>query len=590
MKKISIMLLSFVVILLSAVTASANDSTIYKRNGDVRRVRADIYTRFYGGDKIKLSNEMQDDAPAEELYKICDNYDFLLTYDFRTDDAENPYPDIEKMQVEITLPQPSGGRGAKLGRNFRLYYIGTDAEPEMIDFDIITDGISFTTNKLGRYALYFDEAVYDVVFYADEEGGELYTILKDLKEEETVTFPKIPQKDGYVFTGWKARSGSRLSFVSPQPQTALNPAVYYASWCEEKDYSPLEIQLAANNIVKGKEDGRTVTVKLSDGFFDESHEDLLNTENWKLTGTEDVTIEKIEFIDSKTVKLTLSGNSKELYTDSKIGVEFYHKLITFEITDENGQPIKTEDRKIQLDADGVEAAWYKSTNTIKFNKQSKTENNGGRVVSTFTVKFDTNGGNNIATRTVKRNRKIEAIEEPVKAGFKFDGWYIDEALTERFDPDMKITSSMTLYAKWSENLVTDSENEIVLIIGEKDALIFGETRTNDVAPIIRNGHAMLPSRFLAESLGASVEWNEEKQLVTIKGKNEKDEDITILITIGAAYSSVNGESIRLDSPAFIENDRTYTPIRFISEQLGASVDWNESEQKVTITRKTANNK
>ena len=240
MKKMSIVLLSFVIILLSAVTALANYSTIYKRNGDFRRVQAKIGTRFYGEDKIKLSNEMQDDAPAEELYNICDNYDFLLTYDFRTDDAENPYPDIEKMQVEITLPQPSGGRGA----------------------------------KLGRYALYFDEAVYDVVFYADEEGGELYTILKDLKEEETVTFPKIPQKDGYVFTGWKARSGSRLSFVSPQPQTALNPAVYYASWCEEKDYSPLEIQLAANNIVKGKEDGRTVTVKLSDGFFDESHEDL----------------------------------------------------------------------------------------------------------------------------------------------------------------------------------------------------------------------------------------------------------------------------------------------------------------------------
>ena len=116
-------------------------------------------------------------------------------------------------------------------------------------------------------------------------------------------------------------------------------------------------------------------------------------------------------------------------------------------------------------------------------------------------------------------------------------------------------------------------------------MIFGETRTNDVAPVIRNERTMLPSRFIAESLGASVEWNEEKQLVTIKGKNEKDEDITILITIGAAYSSVNGESIRLDSPAFIENDRTYTPIRFISEQLGANVDWNESEQKITITRK-----
>ena len=595
MKKILCILTYVIVILASCFTVSAANRSlvgIYTKDGEQIHNGINVITNCIGSDgaEIQLNAEPQLDAPAEDLFSVCSDYDYMLTYDFRTNDENALYPDIKELKVRIITPQVGGGRGAELGRNFRLYYIDKETEPKKIDFETIPGGISFTTGKLGRYALYFDEAVYDVVFYADEEGGELYTILKDLKEEETVTFPKIPQKDGYVFTGWKARSGSRLSFVSPQPQTALNPAVYYASWCEEKDYSPLEIQLESDNIIKGKEDGQTITVKLSDGFFDESHEDLLNMENWKLTGTEDVTIEKIELIDSKTMKLTLSGNSKELYTDSKIGVEFYHKLITFEITDENGQPIKTEDRKIQLDADGVEAAWYKSTNTINFNKQSKTENDGGRVVSTFTVKFDTNGGNNIASKTVKRNKKIEAIEEPVKAGFRFDGWYMDEALTEKFDPDMKITSSMTLYAKWSESLIDDSENEIVLTIGKKDALIFGETRINDVAPVIRNERTMLPSRFIAESLGASVEWNEEKQLVTIKGKNEKDEDITILITIGSECSSVNGESIKLDSPAFIENDRTYTPIHFISKELGANVDWDEGEKKITITRKTENNK
>ena len=47
---------------------------------------------------------------------------------------------------------------------------------------------------------------------------------------------------------------------------------------------------------------------------------------------------------------------------------------------------------------------------------------------------------------------------------------------------------------------------------------------------------------------------------------------------------VNGKEIKLDSPAFIENDRTYTPIRFISENLGASVEWVEKDQKVIITK------
>ena len=45
-------------------------------------------------------------------------------------------------------------------------------------------------------------------------------------------------------------------------------------------------------------------------------------------------------------------------------------------------------------------------------------------------------------------------------------------------------------------------------------------------------------------------------------KNKRD--VTILITIGSDYAKVNGEDVKLDSPAFVENDRTYTPIRFIS--------------------------
>ena len=45
-----------------------------------------------------------------------------------------------------------------------------------------------------------------------------------------------------------------------------------------------------------------------------------------------------------------------------------------------------------------------------------------------------------------------------------------------------------------------------------------------------------------------------------------------------------GKEVKLDSPAFIENDRTYTPIRFIAEELGATVEWIEAKQKVVITK------
>jgi hypothetical protein len=39
----------------------------------------------------------------------------------------------------------------------------------------------------------------------------------------------------------------------------------------------------------------------------------------------------------------------------------------------------------------------------------------------------------------------------------------------------------------------------------------------------------------------------------------------------------------MDAAAFIRNGRTYTPARFVAEQLGAKVVWDETTRQVTIT-------
>ena len=219
----------------------------------------------------------------------------------------------------------------------------------------------------------------------------------------------------------------------------------------------------------------------------------------------------------------------------------------------------------------------------------------------YTVSFNTNGGNKITSQTVAKDNSVKEPTAPIKENFEFAGWYTDKELTTKYDFTEKVTKSFTLYAKWTEqkqenggsedvvnnnsgNENKESSNTIVLTIDEHDALVYGTTKTNDFAPKVVNDRTMLPARFIAENLGATVEWDGEKQLVTITGKNEKQEDVTILITIGSDYAKVNGEDVKLDSPAFVENDRTYTPIRFISENLGATVEWNETEQTVTIQR------
>ena len=200
----------------------------------------------------------------------------------------------------------------------------------------------------------------------------------------------------------------------------------------------------------------------------------------------------------------------------------------------------------------------------------------------YKVLFNTNGGSKVTSQTVAENSALKEPTAPTKEGFIFGGWYTDKELKNKYDFSAKVTGGFTLYAAWTEDNTT---NQIILTIGENDAQVFGETKTNDVVPKIVNDRTMLPARFVAENLGATVEWNEKDELVTITGKNLKTgEDVTILIKINSDIAYVNEKEVKLDSAAFIENDRTYTPIRFISEELGADVTWVESEQKVIITK------
>lgn len=126
----------------------------------------------------------------------------------------------------------------------------------------------------------------------------------------------------------------------------------------------------------------------------------------------------------------------------------------------------------------------------------------------------------------------------------------------------------------------DGSNSIILKIGDKEALVFGKKVVNDVAPKIVNNRTMLPIRFVAEALGAEVLWKEtQADLVVIKKAG-----IEINITIGSDIAQVNGKNVKLDSPSFLENDRTYLPLRFVSENLGAKVEWVEQSQQVIITK------
>lgn len=101
----------------------------------------------------------------------------------------------------------------------------------------------------------------------------------------------------------------------------------------------------------------------------------------------------------------------------------------------------------------------------------------------------------------------------------------------------------------------------------------------DARPLISKaeGKTLIPIRAVAENLGAQVDWDAEKSEATISLNGTE-----IKLQTGCNYAMVDGDKIELDTAARIISNRTYVPIRFISEVLGLWVGWNESARTVSI--------
>ena len=144
----------------------------------------------------------------------------------------------------------------------------------------------------------------------------------------------------------------------------------------------------------------------------------------------------------------------------KLSVESYtYGDMKFNVADEEIASIK--DSNLVADKAGeteliVTAEPYEVSKTLKVVVEKKKTSSGGSggAGAKYTITFNTDGGNKIDPIKVDKNSVIGKVETPVKEGFTFDGWYLDKELTKKADLDAKITSNVTLYAKWVEKVVS----------------------------------------------------------------------------------------------------------------------------------------
>lgn len=227
-----------------------------------------------------------------------------------------------------------------------------------------------------------------------------------------------------------------------------------------------------------------------------------------------------------------------------------------------------------------------TANTTVYAKWSKNSTSAGSVSQTdFTITADKAEGGSVSVSqkeasagtmitvsvTPAEGNKAGTVTVTDKSGNKVA---VASVGTNKYTFTMP-SSNVTVKAAFTKadgSSAVDNKDAIVMRIGSKTVNAYGKTITSDVAPLIVNDRTLVPIRIVTETLGGTANWNEAAQMVSlnINGK-------TVTMQIGVVLEKYGVAPIIIDS-------RTYVPIRFVAEELGATVDWNESTQEITITK------
>ncbi len=114
--------------------------------------------------------------------------------------------------------------------------------------------------------------------------------------------------------------------------------------------------------------------------------------------------------------------------------------------------------------------------------------------------------------------------------------------------------------------------------GDIKVIINGVTQQYTQSPVVSQNTTLVPLRGVFESLGAKVEWDSKAKKVTAS-KN----DDTLTLNIGSKLAYKNSNPVQLDAATQIQKGQVLVPLRFVSQSLGAKVNWDQTSRTVTIS-------
>lgn len=112
-------------------------------------------------------------------------------------------------------------------------------------------------------------------------------------------------------------------------------------------------------------------------------------------------------------------------------------------------------------------------------------------------------------------------------------------------------------------------------------IIDGKEVKDGPEAFIKNDRTLVPIRVIAEELDAEVTWNNDNRTVHI---SKGDLQVVLPIDSNLIEYTVDNETIYnlSDVAPLIKEERTFVPIRLVSNALGVGIDWDNDRRTVII--------
>lgn len=192
------------------------------------------------------------------------------------------------------------------------------------------------------------------------------------------------------------------------------------------------------------------------------------------------------------------------------------------------------------------------------------------------------------------SKELNGSKIYIKESFKDNSYTEDMNLIITNNKDFKVNVNLKQVCNRDDNIKVELPKSVKNLTAEEymalmvpknldiDPMI--EVKLNgkdvdfkDVQPLIVENRTLVPFRALLEEMGSEVKWDEAKKEVIAKsGDNE------VILKIGSKEALVNGKKVNLDVPAQIKDGRTMIPLRFISENFGYKVNFNNENKFLYI--------